>query len=131
MDKLPILLIPGLGATSRLYTHQIAGLWQAGPVMVANHTGQDSMPALAQEILASAPPAFALAGLSMGGYIAFEIVRQAPERVLKLALLDTTARPDTPEQAERRQAMIGKARTGDMAAIAGPLFSVLVHARHR
>ena len=61
------------------------------------------MAAIARRILAAAPPRFALAGLSMGGYIAFEIMRQAPERVAKLALLDTGARADTPEQTERRQ----------------------------
>ena len=130
MDRLPILLIPGLGATPRLYSHQIGGLWKAGPVMVANHTAQTSMRALAQEILKDAPPAFALAGLSMGGYIAFEILRQAPQRVLKLALLDTTARADTPEQKERRQFMMSTAQNEDMVAIAELLFPVLVHQRH-
>ena len=68
--------------------------------MVADHTRENTVAGLARAILADAPPRFALAGLSMGGYIAFEIVRRAPERVLKLALLDTSARADTPEQAK-------------------------------
>ena len=72
--------------------------------MVADHTRDDSGSAIAARILRDAPPRFALAGLSMGGYIALEIVRQAPERVARLALLDTNARPDTPEQSERRRA---------------------------
>ncbi len=104
MNSLPTLLIPGLAASAWLYERQIPALWRFGPVMVANHTRQSSMAALAQDILADAPPRFALAGLSMGGYIAFEIVRQAPERVLKLALLDTSARADTTEQLEGRRA---------------------------
>src|SRR5262245_2689714 len=60
-------------------------------------------------ILAAAPPRFALAGLSMGGYIALTMLRQAPERVAKLALLDTSARPETPEQTERRKPQIALA----------------------
>jgi pimeloyl-ACP methyl ester carboxylesterase len=131
MTSLPTLLIPGLSCSAWLYAGQIPALWRFGPVMVANHTGQNSMAELARAILADAPPRFALAGLSMGGYIAFEIVRQAPERVLKLALLDTSARPDTPEQSEVRRARIGMAQAGDFAAIPALMFPLLVHARRR
>jgi pimeloyl-ACP methyl ester carboxylesterase len=70
-------------------------------VTLADHTRDDTMAAIARRILETAPPRFALAGLSMGGYIAFEILRQAPDRVTRLALLDTSARPDTPAQTER------------------------------
>ena len=131
MHALPILLIPGLAVTARLYAHQIPALWRFGPVMVANHTHHDSMSALAGDILAHAPPRFALAGLSMGGYIAFEIVRQAPERVLQLALLDTSARPDTPEQTGRRRETMGLAEASGMRAIAEMMFPAFVHARRR
>ncbi len=131
MTSLPTLLIPGLNCSAWLYAGQIPALWRFGPVVVANHTGQSSMAELAQAILADAPPRFALAGLSMGGYIAFEIVRQAPERVLKLALLDTSARPDTPEQSEVRRARIAMAKAGDFAAISALMFPGLVHARRR
>ncbi|MGO9544024.1 MAG: alpha/beta fold hydrolase [Rhodomicrobium sp.] len=131
MDTLPAVLVPGLGATSRLYDRQIHALWRIGPVMVADHTRHNSMSALAREILAHAPPRFALTGLSMGGYIALEIVRQAPERVLKLALLDTSARPDTPEQTTRRKLMIEKAEAGDLRDIADLMFPALVHANRR
>jgi len=62
-------------------------LWRFGPVTVANHIRDDSLGAIARRILAEAPPRFALAGHSMGGYLAFEILRQAPERVAKLALI--------------------------------------------
>ncbi|MGO9487228.1 MAG: alpha/beta fold hydrolase [Rhodomicrobium sp.] len=131
MNSLPTLLIPGLAASARLYGPQIPALWRFGPVMVANHTRQSSMAGLAQDILAEAPPRFALAGLSMGGYIAFEIVRQAPERVLKLALLDTSARADTTEQMEGRRARIAMAQAGDFAAIPALMFPGLVHAMRR
>ncbi len=68
--------------------------------------------AVAARVLAEAPPRFALAGLSYGGYLAFELMRQAPERIEKLALLDTSARADTPEQTATRHAMIEMAEGG-------------------
>ena len=87
-DSLPIVLVPGLNCSARLYAEQIPALWRFGPVMVADHTRDAGIAAIARRILAAAPPLFALAGLSMGGYIAFEIMRQAPQRVAKLALID-------------------------------------------
>jgi pimeloyl-ACP methyl ester carboxylesterase len=75
------------------------------------------MTALAEAALAAAPARFALAGLSMGGYVAFEIMRKAPERVERLALLDTQARPDTPEAADRRRGLVAIARKGDFEAV--------------
>src|SRR5215472_4674697 len=97
-EPLPSVFIPGLTCSARLYADQIVGLWRFGPVTVADHTRDDSMAAIARRVLAAAPPRFALAGLSMGGYIAFEIMRQAPQRVAKLALLDTGARAEAPQQ---------------------------------
>jgi pimeloyl-ACP methyl ester carboxylesterase len=131
LETTPVVLVPGLGTDVRLYAGQLPALWRFGPVMVANQTRHDSMAAIAADILAHAPPRFALAGLSMGGYVAFEIVRQAPERVLKIALLDTTARPDAPEQSERRKAQIEMARSGRHGEIPAMLFPVLVHANRR
>src|SRR5512135_1268766 len=102
-NSLPVVLVPGLTCTARLYVDQIPTLWQFGSVTVADHRRDDSMANIARRILAAAPPRFALAGLSMGGFIAFEIMRQAPERVTRLALLNTQARPDTPEAGARRR----------------------------
>jgi pimeloyl-ACP methyl ester carboxylesterase len=130
-DALPIVLIPGLTCTARLYAEQIPVLWQFGPVTIADHTRDDSMAAIARRILATAPSRFALAGLSMGGYIAFEIMRQAPDRVAKLALLDTGARGDTPEQTERRKIVIALAKSGRYAEVPDIAFPVYVHrSRH-
>ena len=126
-DGLPIVLVPGLGCSARLYADQVPALWRFGPVTVADHTRGDSIPAIAGAILAAAPPRFALAGLSMGGYIALEIMRQAPQRVAKLALLDTGARADTPEQTARRQAPMELARTGRFAQVAEEAFIFFVH----
>jgi pimeloyl-ACP methyl ester carboxylesterase len=95
--------------------------------MVADLTGCDSISALAAEVLAKAPPRFAVAGLSMGGYVALEIVRQAPERVVKLALLDTNARADTNEQRRRRQVLMALAGRGEFRGVTPRLLPMLIH----
>src|ERR1051326_7725906 len=105
-ESLPVVLVPGLNCSARLYAEQIPALWQFGPVTVADHRRDDSMAAIARRILADAPPRFALAGLSMGGYIAFEILRQAAARVAKLALLDTGAGAAGAKGAAQRKAPI-------------------------
>jgi pimeloyl-ACP methyl ester carboxylesterase len=130
-DALPTVLVPGLNCSARLYAEQIPALWRFGPVIVADHTRDDTLAAIARRILAAAPPRFALAGLSMGGYISFEIMRQAPERVAKLALLDTGARAETPEQTKARLPRIELAKHGRVAEVADVQFPVLVHkSRH-
>ncbi len=126
-QPLPFVLIPGLIASPRFYAAQIPILWRRGPVTVADHTRDDSMAAIARRILAEAPPRFVLVGHSMGGYIAFEIMRQAADRVIALALLDTSARADAPEQAEKRKAQMALARRGPFAAIAALQFPAFVH----
>lgn len=127
----PIVLIPGLVCTAELFAPQIAALWPRGPVTVASTLGADSMEGLAADILAKAPPRFALAGLSMGGYAALEIMRQAPERVERLALLDTTARPDLPEQSEMRRGLIDQARSGAYGKVLAQTMPNLVHPSRR
>jgi pimeloyl-ACP methyl ester carboxylesterase len=126
-EPLPSVLVPGLNCSARLYADQVPVLWRFGPVTVADHTRDDSMDAIAARILRAAPPRFALAGLSMGGYIALTIVHQAPERVAKLALLDSSARPETPEQTERRKPQIALAQAGRFAEVPALQFPVFVH----
>ena len=123
----PILFIPGLNCTAELFGPQIAALGGPAEIQVAEHTGHEDMRDLAASILAVAPRRFALVGLSMGGYIAFEMLRQAPERVARVALLDTSARPDTPAQAERRHRQIRLALDGRFAEVAEMLWPLLVH----
>ncbi len=130
-DAVPILLVPGLACSPRLFVPQLSGLWQFGPVTIADTRRGSSMGEIAGRILGVAPPVFALAGLSMGGYIAFEIMRLAPERVRRLALLDTAARADRPEQTERRNVQIAMARDGRFAEIPDLLFPAMVHADHQ
>ncbi|HEX8478604.1 MAG TPA: alpha/beta fold hydrolase [Telluria sp.] len=113
---LPVVLVPGLLCSAEVFAPQIAAIWPCGPVTVASTLEGGTIAEIAAAILAAAPPRFALAGISMGGYICLEIMRQAPERVVKLALLDTSARPDTPEQTARRRDAVASARTGDFLA---------------
>jgi len=126
-ESLPIVLVPGLNCSARLYAEQIPALWRFGPVTVADHTRDDSITAIAARILAAAPPRFALVGLSMGGYIAMEMTRQAPQRVVKLALLDTGAGPETAEQTERRRHRIALTKAGRFAEAVDMHFPVVVH----
>jgi pimeloyl-ACP methyl ester carboxylesterase len=106
MAGLPIVFVPGLLCTGRIYEHQAQHLGRRHPVLLANHWSHGSMAEIAKSILDIAPEKFALAGTSMGGYVAFEIVRQAPGRVAKLALLSTSAKPDTPERSEGRRKQV-------------------------
>jgi pimeloyl-ACP methyl ester carboxylesterase len=129
-DTLPLLLLPGLLNDRRLYAHQIDGLSDIATIHVGDLTGADRMADLARHALASAPAGrFALAGLSMGGYVALEIMRQAPERVRGLALLDTTARPDTAESTANRHRFIALSAT-DFRAVVGALLPRLLHPAH-
>jgi pimeloyl-ACP methyl ester carboxylesterase len=128
---LPVVLIPGLNCSARLYAEQVPALWRFGPVQVADHTRANNMDLIAAQILAAAPPRFALAGLSMGGYLALTIVRLAPQRVQKLALLDSSARPETAEQSERRKPQIALAESGRFAEVTALQFPWFVHrSRH-
>lgn len=131
MPNLPFLLIPGLNSTPDVFRHLLPALWPLGPVTVANHIDGDGIGGIAAGILSDAPPRFALLGFSMGGYLAFEILRRAPERVAKLCLLDTTARPDSPEATAKRRDRIGIARNGGFAKTLDGAFDDAVHPEHR
>ena len=127
MQSLPLLLVPGLLCSARLFAPQIVALWPHGPVVVADHRRDATVDAIAARILKDAPPRFALAGLSMGGYIAFAMTRLAPERVAKLALLDTSARPDLPEQKAGRENFIAMAEAGKLAEVVATLTPKFLH----
>lgn len=93
-------------------------------------TRHDSLALLARSVLDDAPPRFALAALSMGGYVAMEILRQDPSRVTRLALFNTTARPDTPEASTRRRGLIALAKSGKFKGVTPRLLPSLVHPDH-
>ena len=124
---LPLLFLPGLLCDGALWQNQINSLKDITHSSVADTTRQDDITAIAVAVLAQAPAQFALAGLSMGGYVALEIMRQAPQRVLKLALFDTSARADTPEQQERRRLLLTLSRSGQFKGVTPRLLPLLVH----
>lgn len=113
----PLLLLPGMMCDARLFESQIAAFSLSRPVMVAPLTGQTSFAELAAEILLHAPPRFALAGLSMGGIVAMEIVRQTPDRVTRLALMDTNPLAELPERAAERDSQIERVQTQGLRSV--------------
>jgi pimeloyl-ACP methyl ester carboxylesterase len=125
--KAKLVLVPGLLCTKALWAPQIAALGDVVDITVANHRRHRTMRGIARSVLATAPRRFALAGLSMGGYIAYEIVRQAPERVTRLALLDTGSRAGAPERKARRLELIALAEREGVEAAQDALMSVLIH----
>ena len=127
----PILFVPGLLCSAEIFEAQAAALWPLGPTTVASTLEGDTVGEVARRILETAPPRFALAGISMGGYISLEIMRQAPGRVVRLALLDTTARPDTPDQTAQRRLTLEQARTGDFLSTALASLTQLLHPARR
>ncbi|KAB0581212.1 alpha/beta fold hydrolase [Ideonella dechloratans] len=129
-ERTPLLLLPGLLCDAGLWVHQSEALADVAEVQVADLTQDDRVEAMAARVLAQAPARFALAGLSMGGYVAFEILRQAPERVSRLALLDTTAAPDSPERALQRRRSLAILKRGRFLGVTQQLLPTLVHPRH-
>lgn len=126
-DRTPLVLLPGLLCDQALWQSQIEGLADLADPSVADLTQDASLPAMAARVLAAAPPRIALAGLSMGGYVAQEIMRRAPERVERLALLDTNARADRPDQTARRRDLIALARRGRFKGVTKRLLPYLIH----
>lgn len=125
----PIVFVPGLLCTEALYAPQIAALADH-PIMVANNRDDTSINAIAARLLEAAPDRFALVGLSMGGYIAMEVMRVAPERISKLALLNTSARADTDEQSRRRSTLVRLATEKSFEKVPELLFPGFVHEKN-
>ncbi len=128
VKKTPLLLVPGLLCDRALWQAQIDDLSDIAEPVVADVSHDDSMTGMARRVLGQAPPRFALAGLSMGGYVAQEIMRQAPDRVSRLALLDTGARADTVEQTARRRGLIELAEKGEFKGVTPRLLPLFLHA---
>lgn len=110
----PLVLLPGMMCDARLFGPQIAELSADTPVMVAPITQGERVEQIASQLLDALPVRFALAGLSMGGIVAMEILRRAPERVTRIALMDTNPLAETPNMAAAREPQIVAARSGRM-----------------
>lgn len=128
MTLVPLVLVPGLGSDEAVWRPVIERLAVVAACSIAETRLDDSIAAIAARVLASAPARFALAGISMGGYVALEIMRQAPERVTRLALFDTSARPDGAEQTAGRLAAIAALDRAPMEALSRHSLPTLVAA---
>ena len=126
--KQGLVLVPGLLCDELMWQGQLTALAAAADCWVADHTRSQTMAEVAADVLRDAPfEKFALAGLSMGGYVVLEMMRQAAHRVLRLALLDTTARSDTAEQTRKRRDFISLAERGRFLGITDVLLPLLIH----
>lgn len=126
-EKIPLALLPGLLCDAALWQPQVEALAGVAEPRVADLTRQDSIAAMAASVLAAMPERFALAGLSMGGYVALEIMAQAPERVTRLALLDTRFQTDSAEDASRRRGLIELAEKGQFKGVTPRLLPLFIH----
>ncbi|MDA7948622.1 MAG: alpha/beta hydrolase [Hyphomicrobiaceae bacterium] len=124
------VFIPGLLCTEALFAPQTDALRDVLNIAIGEHGQDEALSDIAKRILDHAPDRFVCAGLSMGGYVGFEIMRQAPERVRALILMNTSARHDTPEKTEGRQAMIALAGTEGIDAVADAHLPAFMSERH-
>ena len=127
-QKQNLLLIPGLVCDAEVWAHQVAHLSDLAKIQVPAVTLGETMSEVARIVLEAAPPRFALAGFSMGGYVALEMLRQAPARITRLALLDTSARGDSPKKAEWRRSVIAACERGEYDAVIDRMMPMLLHA---
>ena len=130
MPRATLVLLPGLLNTRRVFERQIEALSDVADCIVPELWRHDTVGAMADAALALAPERFALAGFSMGGYVAFEIMRRAAQKVDRLALMDTQAKADSPESLARRRSLLDQTRIGRFHGVQRSLLPQLVHRRH-
>ena len=130
MPRPTLVLLPGLLATRRVFQPQIDALSDTVDIVAPELWHHDSMAAMADAALAMAPQRFALAGFSMGGYVAFEIMRRASQRVERLALIDTQATPDAAEATARRQGLMEQTKIGRFHGVQPSLLPMILHRSH-
>ncbi len=126
-DKIPLLLIPGLACNHIMWQRQLESLSDIADCQIAPLPAYDDFGPIAEAILAAAPDRFAMAGASMGGYLCFEVLRRAPDRVLRLGLIGTSADPEPPDMTERRLVMIDKAERNGLLVMWRNFIPRLVH----
>jgi len=125
--KTPLLLLPGLLCDEQLWAAQVAEFADHCECVIADMSRDETIAGMAERAVAAMPETFAVCGLSMGGYTAFEIMRQAPGRVSKLALFDTSPHADTPERIAIRKALIERTRNGEFTDVIEEHFKSFVH----
>jgi len=131
MPATPLLLLSGLLCDRTVWEPQIAAFGASRAIVVPDFWGVDSFEAMAEAALAEAPPRFALAGHSMGGRVALEVMRRAPERVERLALLSTGVHPVRPEEIGPRRQLVEIAEREGMKALVRAWLPPMLHPRHQ
>jgi len=127
MARQNLILVPGLICDDEVWGHARAHLSDIANCIVVPADSADTMEGMARDVLAAAPDHFAIAGFSMGGYVATEVLRQAPGRVTRLALLDTSSRVDTREKAAGRQRTIADCENGRFDQVIAAFVPQLLH----
>jgi pimeloyl-ACP methyl ester carboxylesterase len=125
-----LILLPGQLCDGALWRYQVEALGGRTDIRIADLTRDPSIGAMAERALASAPARFALAGLSLGGYVAFEILRRAPARVTRLVLMNTSARADAEGQADARGRGVRAARIGSFKGVTPRFLPTILHPAH-
>ncbi|AGA64584.1 Beta-ketoadipate enol-lactone hydrolase [Liberibacter crescens BT-1] len=123
----PLVFLPGLLCDQYLWQHQAQALSDVIDTFIADLTHDDTIADMARRVLKIIPHHFSIAAFSMGGYVAFEILRQAPERVTKLALFSTSAAPDSEERALQRRSTITSLELGKFKGITYRFLPKLIH----
>ena len=131
MMRTPLILLPGMLCDSTLWESQIEALSDVADVTVGDLTGSNSISGMASRVLARAPERFALAGVSLGGLVALEIMRQAPNRVSRLCLLDCNAGPESSEAREKRMGVIAAVKQGNFKQVLSKQVGQLLHPENR
>ena len=119
--------MPGLLCDDQLWAAQTAALAGDCDVVVADMTQDDSIAGMASRAIAQMPESFVVCGLSMGGYTAMEVMRQAGDQVTRLALFDTSPYADTPERIEIRRNLIERVKGGAFENVIEEHFQSFVH----
>lgn len=125
-----LVLLPGQLCDAALWRPQISALGDLAEIVVGDLTRDSSVAAMADRVVAAAPPRFALCGLSLGGYVALEIMRRMPGRVDRLALISTSARPDAEQQSLQRERSVKAARIGAFKGVTPRFLPGIVHPDH-
>lgn len=123
----PLVLLPGLICNERIWDAQVAGLSEFSPFAFPGYDGAGTIEAMAERVLAAAPPVMSLAGHSMGARVALEVFRAAPERVERIALLDTGVHAAKPGEREKRYALVKLGREKGMEALVDAWLPPMVH----
>jgi pimeloyl-ACP methyl ester carboxylesterase len=124
-NRIPLVILPAFMSTRTLWEPQINALSDIADITFVDITPYDSVAKMADAVLDQAPDRFAYAGLSLGGFTAFEILRRAPERITRLALVSTSARDDAPERSAARKTVIDAVRTGGLDVMVDGFLKVL------